>query len=235
MGDPTGRALGALTTVDVGAEPRWTLLVPLGATEQHGPHLPLDTDTRLAVAWADAIATARAGTIVAPPLAFGSSGEHQDFAGTLSIGQEALDLLLVELVRSAARSFTAVVFVSGHAGNAAVVERVAARMRGEGHRVAGLLPRWDPDEFEVDAHAGRVETSLMLHVAPETVAMDRAEAGTTTPLPDVIDRLRTVGVRPVAPNGILGDPRASTAEEGARLLDSLVARSLPVIDDLTHG
>lgn len=233
MDDPTGRALGALTTVDVGAEPQRTLLVPLGATEQHGPHLPLDTDTRVAVAWADAIAAARAGTIVAPPLAFGSSGEHQDFAGTLSIGQEALDLLLVELVRSAARSFAAVALVSGHAGNAAVVERVVARMRGEGHRVAGLLPRWDPDEFAVDAHAGRVETSLMLHIAPETVAMDRAEAGTTTPLPDMIDRLRAVGVRPVAPNGILGDPRPSTAEEGARLFDSLMARSLPVIDELT--
>ena len=75
-----------------------TLLVPVGSVEQHGPHLPLDTDARVAAAVA-----ARTGLLVAPPVAYGASGEHEAFAGTVSVGHAALRLLLVELGRSAAR------------------------------------------------------------------------------------------------------------------------------------
>ena len=82
---------------DAGAR---VLILPLGSCEQHGPHLPLDTDTRIAVALAHGIAAARTDAVVAPAVAFGSSGEHEGFAGTLSVGTEALRLLLVELVRS---------------------------------------------------------------------------------------------------------------------------------------
>ena len=92
------------------------LLVPLGSTEQHGPHLPLDTDTRIA----QAIANGAAGqleAVVAPALAYGASGEHAGFDGTLSIGTEALRLVLIELVRSAALTFGRIVLVNGHGGN----------------------------------------------------------------------------------------------------------------------
>ena len=78
-----------------------TLVVPLGSTEQHGPHLPLSTDTDVAVALAVRLANVRSHMIVAPALPYGSSGEHAGFAGTLSIGQEALELVVIELVRSA--------------------------------------------------------------------------------------------------------------------------------------
>jgi mycofactocin precursor peptide peptidase len=84
---------------------RRVVLVPLGSLEQHGPHLPLDTDTRIAAAVAAGTASGRDGVAVAPALAFGSSGEHAGFPGTLSIGTAALTELLVELGRDASRDW----------------------------------------------------------------------------------------------------------------------------------
>ena len=77
------------------------LAVPVGSTEQHGPHLPLSTDTDIAVALVERLAARRHDVVAAPAVAYGSSGEHAGFAGTLSIGREATELLLVELGRSA--------------------------------------------------------------------------------------------------------------------------------------
>ncbi len=77
------------------------LAVPVGSTEQHGPHLPLSTDTDIAVALCDRLAAARPDVLVAPPVGYGASGEHAGFPGTLSIGLGALELLLIELGRSA--------------------------------------------------------------------------------------------------------------------------------------
>ena len=93
------------------------MIVPLGSLEQHGPHLPLDTDTRIAVAVSHAAAVGRSGVAVAPPVAFGASGEHAAFPGTLSIGTAALVELLVELGRDATRHWGALLFVNGHGGN----------------------------------------------------------------------------------------------------------------------
>src|SRR5690242_17460674 len=81
------------------------LAVPVGSTEQHGPHLPLSTDTDLAVALCAGLAGRRSGVLVAPAIPYGSSGEHAGFPGTLSIGQRALELLIVELCRSATATF----------------------------------------------------------------------------------------------------------------------------------
>ena len=89
------------------------MIVPLGSLEQHGPHLPLDTDTRIAVAVSHAAAVGRSGVAVAPPVAFGASGEHAAFPGTLSIGTAALVELLVELGRDATRHWGALLFVNG--------------------------------------------------------------------------------------------------------------------------
>jgi len=101
------------------------LLIPLGATEQHGPHLPLNTDTLIASGVADAVAAGRADVVVAPALPYGSSGEHSGFPGTLSLGQAALEAALVELVRSA-DAFRDVTLVSWHGGNAEPVGRAVA-------------------------------------------------------------------------------------------------------------
>jgi creatinine amidohydrolase len=192
------------------------VLVPLGSTEQHGPHLPLDTDTRIARALCRRVAIgAPAGSVlVAPAVAYGASGEHEGFPGTLSIGQSALESVLVELGRSAGSDYRLVVFVNGHGGNAEPLVRAMATLRGEERPVRS----WSPTLTEGDSHAGRVETSILLAVNPELVRLDRAEAGATEPLGELMARLRAGGLRAVTANGVLGDPVGASAEEGERLL-----------------
>jgi creatinine amidohydrolase len=193
------------------------LLIPLGSTEQHGPHLPVTTDTDIASAIVEAAAGRDPGLVVAPAVAYGSSGEHRDFPGTLSIGQDATALLLLELGRSAAVHFAHTVVVSAHGGNAVPLARTMHRLADEGHPVSAWSPPWSGD-----LHAGRTETSLMLAIAPERVRLDRAEAGDTRTLDELIPLLRATGVRPVSANGVLGDPAGASPEEGRRLLDQAV-------------
>jgi creatinine amidohydrolase len=193
------------------------LVVPLGATEQHGPHLPVTTDTDIAVAIAEEAAARDGRLTVAPAMAYGASGEHQGFPGTLSIGQDATQLLLLELGRSAATDFAGTVVVSAHGGNAAPVARAMARLAEEGHPVTSWAPSWSGD-----LHAGRTETSLMLAIAPDRVLLDRARPGDRRGLDELLPVLRSRGVRSVSANGVLGDPTGSSAEEGARLLDLAV-------------
>jgi len=189
------------------------LVVPVGSYEQHGPHLPLDTDTQIAVALAAGL-VGRDDVVVAPPVAFGASGEHAGFPGTLSIGTDVLAAVLVEIVRSARRSFGGVVFVSGHGGNADALARASRLSRAEGDAVLG----WAPRVVGGDAHAGRTETALMLAVNPAAVRANAIEPGRPEPLATLLDRLRADGVRAVSPNGVLGDPREATAAEGEHLL-----------------
>ncbi len=202
--------------------------MPLGSLEQHGPHLPLDTDTRIAVAVASVVAARRPGVAVAPPVAFGSSGEHAAFPGTLSIGTAALADLLVELGRDASRHWDAVLLVNGHGGNHDAVSEAIRRLMGEGRRCAAFTVA----AAGADAHAGRTETSLLLYIDPAAVRRERAEPGETRPIAELIDRLRRDGVRLVSPNGVLGDPSGASASEGRRLLDELVAGCLARLDGL---
>ncbi len=116
------------------------LAVPVGSTEQHGPHLPLSTDTDIAVALAVRLAARRPGVVVAPPVSYGSSGEHAGFAGTLSIGQAAVELVLTELGRSAAETFGHLLFVCAHGGNAAPARQAVARLRAESRDVLLWIP-----------------------------------------------------------------------------------------------
>jgi creatinine amidohydrolase len=195
---------------------RATVLVPVGSLEQHGPHLPLDTDTRIAAAVARRAADP--SMLLAPPLAYGASGEHEGFAGTLSIGHPALRAVLVELGRSAGAWASRVVFVNGHGGNLPTVADAAVQLRDEGRDVA-----WSgcvvPDG---DAHAGRTETAIVLALDPSLVRLDVAEVGNTASLRELMPVLTSDGVRAASPNGVLGDPRGATAAEGEALLVTLV-------------
>jgi creatinine amidohydrolase len=217
--------LAALTSPEAGelATAGALLAVPVGATEQHGPHLPLSTDTDLAVALCARLAVARPGVLAAPPLAYGASGEHQDFPGTLSIGIQALELLLVELCRSATRAFSRVPLVSTQATPPG--RRAERRLRAESRDILAWLPVW-----EGDAHAGRDETSLELALVPGRVRPGRAEAGNTRPLAELMPELRRSGVRAVSPNGVLGDPAGASAAEGAALLGRLLADLQAAVD-----
>ena len=201
------------------------LVMPLGSTEQHGPHLPLGTDSDVAVALADRLAAARPDVLVAPALPYGSAGEHAAFPGTLSIGAGALELVVVELVRSA-DAFAGVVLVSGHGGNASPLAAAVNTLRAEGRQVLG----WAPRILGGDAHAGRTETSLLLALAPGAVRLDAAEPGDVRPLAAVIGELRRGGVAAVSENGVLGDPTGASAEEGQRLLDALAADLIAAVE-----
>lgn len=211
VADLTWPEAGEYSTPDV------ILAVPLGATEQHGPHLPLSTDTDIAVALCEGLAARRRDVLVAPPLPYGSSGEHAGFPATLSIGQAALELVLIELCRSATDTFERVLLVSGHGGNLEPLRRAETLLRAESRDVRGWFPRYDGDP-----HAGRAETALMLALRPESVRLDRAERGDTRPLTEVLALLRAGGVRAVSANGVLGDPAGASAEEGRVLLDQLI-------------
>ncbi|MEZ5269935.1 MAG: creatininase family protein [Microthrixaceae bacterium] len=148
--------LGARRWTELGhGHQRWLLAVPVGSCEQHGPHLPLDTDTLIAVSLAESLARRRDDTLVAPAIGIGASGEHASFPGTLSIGTEALTDVLVELARSAlpdptgtattdlttADLFSAVLFVNGHGGNVDALERARSLLGLESRRVDVWHPR----------------------------------------------------------------------------------------------
>lgn len=217
--DGAATALAAIAWPDVG---RPLLFVPLGSVEQHGPHLPLATDTVIATAVAQRLAE-RAHedgerVLVAPPVAYGASGEHEGFPGTISLGTSALSFVLRELARSASAWTARIVLVNGHGGNTdALVDAVPA-LRAEGRDVS-WLPCAVPGGK--DAHAGFDETSLLLHLRPRDVRLDRAQPGATAPLGDLLTRLRAEGVSGVSPNGVLGDPTGASARAGARLFQSL--------------
>jgi len=199
-----------------------TVVVPVGSCEQHGPHLPLDTDTVIAEAVARRVAD-QLDAYVAPAVAYGASGEHQSFPGTVSLGSAALRTVLVELVRSLRTWAGMVLLVNGHGGNASTVRSAVGQLVAEGHEVTWLA--CDPGPG-ADAHAGRAETSLMLHLRPPSVRLERAAAGSTEPLADLMPAMVSGGVAAVSPNGVLGDPSGATAEEGRRLLEAMVEHAL---------
>jgi mycofactocin precursor peptide peptidase len=200
------------------------LLIPLGATEQHGPHLPLSTDTLIASGIAEAVAARRSDVAVAPALPYGSSGEHSGFPGTLSLGQAAVQATVVELVRSA-DGFRDVTLVSWHGGNAEPVARGVTQLRGEGRNVHV----WGPKVEGADAHAGWLETCLMLALAPDLVR-DERPVGATEPIDVLLPRLRQEGVAAVSANGVLGDARGAVARDGRALLERFVAEIEALLD-----
>ncbi len=215
--------LGGSTWPAVG-EP--IVVVPLGSCEQHGPHLPLDTDTRIAVALAQALAVRRSDCVVAPPVAITASGEHQGFPGTLSVGTEVMAGVVIELARSADWA-AGVVFVNGHGGNHTALQRATEVFEIERRRA--LI--WSPRIPDGDPHAGRTETSLLLHLAPERVDLDAAVAGPIPSLPELVQH----GVRALSDSGVLGDPAGASADEGRALFHTLADQLTVAVDEWTRS
>lgn len=212
--------LAAATSASLPAGP--TVLVPVGSVEQHGPHLPVDTDTVIATTVtarvAERLVADSVPVLVAPALCYGSSGEHQDFAGTSSIGTGVLHDVIVELTRSMRTWARRVVFVNAHGGNTTALQGAVTQLIHEGHDVA-----WVPCATEdADLHAGRTETSLMLHIAPWNVWLDRVEVGNTGTLAALLPLMMEGGVKAVSANGVLGDPSGASAEEGSAVLSAMI-------------
>jgi mycofactocin precursor peptide peptidase len=197
------------------------IVVPLGSVEQHGPHLPLGTDTAIA-----ATVAGRTALAVAPALPYGASGEHEGFPGTVSIGTETLAAVLVELGRSACRFARRLVLVNGHGGNVAALRAAVPMLRAEGRDVA-----WFPCSVPgADAHAGRHETSVMLGLRPESVRADLAAPGNTRPLADLMPAIVAGSVRDVSASGVLGDPTGAMPAEGAETVAVMVAALVTAVE-----
>jgi creatinine amidohydrolase len=222
------------------------VIVPLGATEQHGPHLPLDVDSTIAAAVSSAVAERLASMghdcMVAPVLPFGDSAHHQAFAGSVSLRHEVLVGLLHDVCWSfLGDSFAWVALVTGHAGNCAAMREVAREytdgrviavddwpaIRTAIHDVSRLELGLDPEY--VGTHAGHFETSIMLHLRPQSVDMTAARPGAIGDPSILGSRLRSEGMLSVSPNGVIGDPTASTCEAGERYLEALISYNTTTI------
>jgi len=205
-------------------------LVPVGSTEQHGPHLPLGTDHLIAAAIAEEAAK-RGGFIATPVVSVGVSDHHRQFFGTLWVPS----VVLKEYLRGIARSLKyhgieRIIFVNGHGGNTLVIQECCRELREEG--ITTLLYEWwhaaqelIEELFEKPAgHADEVETSMMMAIAPQLVHAERlAEAeegaaetwgitrfGTATYF-DTID---------FSASGTTGRPTRASAEKGRRVFEA---------------
>ena len=203
------------------------VIVPLGSWEQHGAHLPSSTDSLIIEAVVSRAARGR-DVVLAPVMHITASDEHRGFPGTLSAGTEATAASLVAIARSAGWA-RGVLFANGHGGNADALRTASAAMDREGLRHSvWSLPGYDG----ADAHAGRTETSVMLHLHPSEVQMDLAVAGNTTPAGELIGDMRGGGVRAVSESGVLGDPTTADAAHGAAVMALWVESLARRIDSL---
>lgn len=221
------------TTNDI-AVGEQVLLLPLGSWEQHGPHLPLDTDSVIiSRVIDDALSHPSIDSshfICAPLLPITASDEHHGFAGGLSTGTDALVEAIVAICRSA-RTWTAgTLIINGHGGNFDALQRITSALDYEEtvHSIWSL-----PSYAGGDMHAGHTETSLMLHIAPQSVRLDRL--ADVQPTDADVNTLRSVGVQGVSSSGILGNPLTATPQHGKVVLDlysgSLVQRLTSCAND----
>jgi creatinine amidohydrolase len=198
-------------------------LLPVGSTEQHGPHAPLGTDALAAEAVAEAGAEAYADPVaVAPTLDFGVSEEHRAFDGTMWLSPDTFRSVIRESVGSLAHhGFDRVVVVNGHGGN---VEALAEGCRTLTRReTAFTVPfTWFDGEDEM-GHAGVVETSFLQHVRPDLVREDRIDAaseGAAERWGDWVGGVNlSVDSHEFSENGVVGDPADADADTGEKLLD----------------
>jgi creatinine amidohydrolase len=210
-----------------------TVVFAAGATEQHGPHMPLAVDALLGTAIARRVATALGNALVAPTIRPGFSPHHMDFPGTLTLRQSTLTAIIVDYCTSlAVHGFDTLVVLSSHGGNNAIVKMAAQEAQAAvGEHVAvipvtDLMSYWgQPYDRRLEGyHATRLETSCVLSVRPDLVHMERARDWDNPIPPDVRDVSALLGLRPVkffAPDGTMGLPTGADAELGNSVLDAI--------------
>jgi len=223
-------------------------LVPLGSTEQHGPHLPESTDHRIAEAFAREAAD-RTGYLCTPTIQVGVSSHHRQFHGTMWVDAPVFR----DYVESLARNLTyhgidRIVFVNAHGGNVQHLREVGRRLRDDGEAYAiewmwnESIPDLVADLFERNGpHGGPKETALIQHLAPELVREDRIEAARDDGWPDFeYDAAKKHGARTFydsidnTENGVLGDQTDATAEKGERLFEAATDRLCALCDWLAE-
>jgi creatinine amidohydrolase len=246
-----GRSWAELTADEARSlDPERTVVVlPVAAVEQHGPHLPLGTDTIIVEALVrHAVASPRAAMLLAlPTLAIGHSLEHANFGGTLSAAAETLLALWGDVARSVARTGARkLVLLNAHGGQRSIVDLVAVRARAE----LGLLAvranyfafgvpdgLFGADELAEGLHGGELETSLLLHLRPDLVRREQlAHFRSRVPVREHFGPERAVGYGWLAedlhPSGCVGNAAAADADRGAALYAHLCERLDALIDEL---
>jgi creatinine amidohydrolase len=236
------RRIGHLTSAEIPRKIRQKsiLCLPIGAIEQHGTHLPLDTDVVVAEEITGAIVS-RWGDAFdlwqLPTVPVGLSHEHDWAPGTLSLSIHAFTVLLRDLAREIVRALPArnLAIVNGHGGNRGILENLLHELHGDFALNACVIHPFDLDKvvgrIGPDVHGGRRETSLMLALAPDLVRKDMIQFANPAPVADaaaalIFDRgvtwpWRTDDPR-LAQGGIIGDPRDATPELGKAILASIV-------------
>jgi len=235
--------LDRLTAQTVGEGDYDKAILPLGATEFHGPHLPYGSDTIAADVLGCAFARALGRTLVVPPLQFGVSHHHLAFAWTVSIRPETLSRVICDVGESLFRhGIGKLLLVSAHDGNAPVAN-TAARQLSQDHGLSvAVFAGWQRKAREALAgryiidldHAGRSETSLVLYAAPDVVRFDLASSQPNERTDHPVDLVGSYA--DIAPRGYAGDAAAATCAEGKAIVESLVAIVVPHLRLLdAHG
>lgn len=210
-------------------------IIPVGSLEQHGAHLPVSTDSLIS----ERIATLVADELkcfILPVISFGVSFEHQPMFN-VSLRNSTLSEVLCEVcVSLSTQGIRDIVFINGHHGNTGVLQYISqnldAKIRSNSDIFA--INYWNAMHRELD-HAGEVETSLVLAIAPQMVAMDRAEPSLKKLSKSSIAYstvTHTPGSFPkVTGNGVWGDPRAASKEKGDTLLKEIVGNLVQIISE----
>jgi creatinine amidohydrolase/Fe(II)-dependent formamide hydrolase-like protein len=223
-------------------------LLPVGSLEQHGPHLPLDTDAYDADLTARRVAEACRDPkpLVLPLIPYGVSYAHEDFAGTLSVSPDTLARMVHEIGMGVAREgITKLVIVNGHGGNGPALHFAAQMINRDAHifTCVDTGETSDADVAEIcdvknDAHAGDIETSTTLAVRPHLVRMHRAESFVPEFSSSYLDftSRRSVGwyarTARISPTGTLGDPTRATPEKGERIWEVMIRRLVELVETL---
>jgi creatinine amidohydrolase len=223
-------------------------VLPVGSTEQHGPHAPLGTDHLAATAVADAGTDAYDGeVVVAPPIPVGVAEEHRHFAGTLWLREDTFRAAIHDTVASLAHhGWTRVVVVNGHGGNTAPLREVCGRLTRDGTAYTVPFTWFDavgtddapalPDDAGM-GHAGAVETSLIRHLHAHLVDEDAFDAARENGADGWGEWQSGTNLAydtaEFADSGVVGDPAQSSPEAGAQLLDA-AAESLAALLDVVE-
>ncbi len=220
-----------LTSEEIGARVRAGMdmaVLPIGATEQHGPHLATGTDT-ISADWVARRAADRHGILVLPAIPYGCSLGHTDtWPGTLSLSPMTLTTVVLEVARWALKSgIRRLLFFSGHATNGPSLGSAVLQLRHEApHARFRQIGIWEisPRVLDLytrdgaDVHANRGETSLLLHAAPEMVRMEKA-----FDVPDVTPGcIWSYDMTRTTPTGVVGRPTEATSDDGAAMADALI-------------
>jgi len=253
---PAHRFLPYLSWTQIAALPdreNTVIVLPAGATEQHGPHLPCAVDSLIAAGVMGRALTLLPPEVPAfgiPPITYGKSDEHLHFPGTLTLEGPTLLAMVTEIGESVYRAgFRKLLIVNAHGGQPQVMEMAARELRLR-HGDYVVLPHFawrQPNassqflserERKLSMHAGHAETAIIMALAPDTVHMEHAVANYAPEFPPSLspDGRPTAAwvARDFGESGVIGDPFPATAEQGHAMLDTLAASWVRAITDLHH-